>query len=86
MRRASYDEQTLLTTGAIVGPASNLVGGGTTSPKELPAFAWWDGRETVPYDVEKFVATARIVCARRSRTFGEAQERLFRALAAGRIA
>jgi UDP-N-acetylglucosamine diphosphorylase/glucosamine-1-phosphate N-acetyltransferase len=72
---------TLLTTGAIVGPASNLVGGGTTSPKELPAFAWWDGRETVPYDVEKFVATARVVCARRGRTFGGAQERLYRALA-----
>ena len=27
---------TLLTTGTVVGPASNLVGGGTTGPKELP--------------------------------------------------
>ena len=75
---------TLLTTGTIVGPASNLVGGGTTGPKELPAFAWWDGATTVPYDVEKFVATAKIVCARRGRGFGEAQERLYRALATPR--
>jgi UDP-N-acetylglucosamine diphosphorylase/glucosamine-1-phosphate N-acetyltransferase len=75
---------TLLTTGTVVGPASNLVGGGTTGPKELPAFAWWDGASTVAYDVEKFVATARIVCARRGRTFGEAQERMYRALASGR--
>lgn len=77
---------TLLTTGTVVGPASNLVGGGTTAPKELPAFAWWDGKATVPYDVEKFVATARVVCARRGGTFGEAQERLYRALAAARPA
>jgi UDP-N-acetylglucosamine diphosphorylase/glucosamine-1-phosphate N-acetyltransferase len=74
---------TLLTTGTVVGPASNLVGGGITGPRELPAFAWWDGRETVPYDVGKFLATARVVCGRRGRTFGEAQERLYRALARG---
>jgi UDP-N-acetylglucosamine diphosphorylase/glucosamine-1-phosphate N-acetyltransferase len=72
---------TLLTTGTIVGPAANLVGGGTTAPKELPAFAWWDGADTARYDVDKFVATARIVCARRSRTFGDAQEALYRELA-----
>jgi UDP-N-acetylglucosamine diphosphorylase/glucosamine-1-phosphate N-acetyltransferase len=75
---------TLLTTGTVVGPASNLVGGGTTGPKELPAFAWWDGEETVRYDVEKFVATAKVVCARRGRSFGEAQERMYRALASSR--
>jgi len=75
---------TLLTTGAVIGPASNLFGGGTLSPKELSAFAWWDGQAAVAYDVERFVATARVVCARRGRTFGPAQERLYRALAAGR--
>jgi UDP-N-acetylglucosamine diphosphorylase/glucosamine-1-phosphate N-acetyltransferase len=73
---------TLLTTGAVVGPAANLVGGATTSPKELPAFAWWDGATVTPYDVDKFVATARIVCARRSRTFGDEQEALYRRIAA----
>jgi len=72
---------TLLTTGAVVGPAANLVGGATTSPKELPAFAWWDGTSVAAYDVEKFVATARIVCSRRSQTFGEAQEALYRGIA-----
>jgi len=72
---------TLLTTGAVVGPATNLVGGATTSPKELPAFSWWDGATITRYDVDKFVATARIVCSRRDRTFGDAQEALYRRLA-----
>ena len=75
---------TLLTTGAVVGPAANLVAGATTSPKELPAFAWWDGATVAAYDIEKFIATARIVCARRSRTFGDAQETMYRALATSR--
>ncbi len=75
---------TLLTTGAVVGPAANLVGGAVSSPKELPAFAWWDGVTVSPYDLEKFVATARIVCSRRSQTFGEEQEALFRRLATER--
>jgi hypothetical protein len=75
---------TLLTTGAVIGPASNLFGGGTLSPKELGAFAWWDGSSTAVYDVERFVATARVVCARRGQTFGPAQEQLYRALALGR--
>jgi UDP-N-acetylglucosamine diphosphorylase/glucosamine-1-phosphate N-acetyltransferase len=74
---------TLLTTGAVIGAASNLFGGGTVSPKELPAFSWWDGARTEPYDVAKFVATARVVCARRGRSFGDAQEQLYRTLAAG---
>lgn len=73
---------TLLTTGSIVGPASNLLGGGITAPKELPAFAWWTGTSIEGYDAERFVETARVVCARRGRTFGEAQERLYRAIAA----
>jgi len=71
---------TLLTTGAVIGAASNLFGGGALSPKELPPFSWWDGSRSVPYDIEKFVATARVVCARRGRGFGEAQEQLYRTL------
>ena len=74
---------TLLTTGAVIGAASNLFGGGTLSPKELPPFSWWDGMKGVDYDVEKFIETARIVCSRRGRTFGEAQEQLYRTLASG---
>jgi UDP-N-acetylglucosamine diphosphorylase/glucosamine-1-phosphate N-acetyltransferase len=72
---------TLLTTGAVLGPAANLFAGGTMSPKELPAFAWWDGATLSTYEIERFVATARIVCARRGRTFGHAQEQLYRTLA-----
>jgi UDP-N-acetylglucosamine diphosphorylase/glucosamine-1-phosphate N-acetyltransferase len=73
---------TLLSTGAVVGPASNLFGAGRLSPKSLPAFSWWDGETTECYEVEKFVRTARVVASRRDRTFGEAQEQLYRALAA----
>jgi UDP-N-acetylglucosamine diphosphorylase/glucosamine-1-phosphate N-acetyltransferase len=72
---------TLLSTGAVVGPASNLFGAGRLSPKALPAFTWWDGESEVPYDVERFVKTARVVASRRDRTFGEAQEQLYRSLA-----
>jgi UDP-N-acetylglucosamine diphosphorylase/glucosamine-1-phosphate N-acetyltransferase len=75
---------TLLTTGAVVGPASNLFGGGIVSPRELPAFSWWDGRERLAYDVAKFLETAAVVCARRGRGFAEAQEQLYRTLASGR--
>jgi UDP-N-acetylglucosamine diphosphorylase/glucosamine-1-phosphate N-acetyltransferase len=74
---------TLLTTGAVIGPASNLFGGGTLSPRELPAFSWWDGTLLSEHEIDKFIATARIVCSRRGRTFGEAQEQLYRTLASG---
>lgn len=73
---------TLLSTGAVVGPAANLFGGGGMSPRFLPAFAWWDGESVVPYELDKFLDTARVVAGRRNRTFGQAQERLFRTLAA----
>jgi len=74
---------TLLTTGAVIGTASNLFGGGTLSPKELTEFSWWNGVECMRYDIEKFVRTARTVCARRGRSFGDAQEKLYRTLAPG---
>jgi hypothetical protein len=77
---------TLLTTGAVIGPASNLFGGGTVSPRELAAFTWWNGQEQRMYEPDKFVETARVVCARRGRSFGEAQEQLYRTLASHRPA
>jgi len=77
---------TLLTTGAVIGPASNLFGGGTVSPRELAAFSWWDGRDPMTYEVGKFLATARVVCARRGRSFGDAQEQLYRTIASHRPA
>ncbi len=73
---------TLLTTGAVVGPASNLFAGGRMSPKSLPAFAWWGGEGIVPYELDKFLETAAVVTARRQRSFGQAQEQLYRTLAA----
>jgi UDP-N-acetylglucosamine diphosphorylase/glucosamine-1-phosphate N-acetyltransferase len=72
----------LLTTGAVVGPASNLFAGGRMSPKSLPAFAWWDGEAVAPYELEKFLETAALVTSRRQRSFGEAQQQLYRTLAA----
>jgi UDP-N-acetylglucosamine diphosphorylase/glucosamine-1-phosphate N-acetyltransferase len=58
---------TLLATGAMVGSACNLFGGGTMSPKWLPPFSWWDGRRTVEYRLDAFLATARTVMGRRER-------------------
>jgi UDP-N-acetylglucosamine diphosphorylase/glucosamine-1-phosphate N-acetyltransferase len=56
---------TLLATGAVVGPGSNLFGGGTVSPRFLPGWSWWDGESCHAHDWEKFLATARTVLRRR---------------------
>jgi UDP-N-acetylglucosamine diphosphorylase/glucosamine-1-phosphate N-acetyltransferase len=56
---------TLLTTGAVVGPGSNLFAGGRFTPRYLPGWAWWDGEATVPHRWDKFLATARTAMGRR---------------------
>ncbi len=71
---------TLLPTGATVGTGANLFGGGRFAPKPVASFAWWDGDRTIVHDLEKFLATARIAAGRRSRSLGERDETLLRAL------
>jgi UDP-N-acetylglucosamine diphosphorylase/glucosamine-1-phosphate N-acetyltransferase len=71
---------TLLPTGASVGVGANLFGGGRFAPRFVPAFAWWDGHRAVDHELERFLATARIAFARRSRVFSPADEAACRRL------
>jgi len=70
---------TLLPTGSVVGPASNLFGGGRFAPKYVPGWAWWDGQEMVAHQWEKFLATARIAMSRRDVELSAAREAALRA-------
>ncbi len=70
----------LLATGASVGTAANLFGGGRFAPKQVPAFAWWDGDTLGEHELERCVATARVVLSRRSRHLTPEGERALRAL------
>jgi len=56
---------TLLPTGAVIGTGSHLFGGGRYAPKHLAAFSWWDGERVSEYQLEKFLATARVAMSRR---------------------
>jgi UDP-N-acetylglucosamine diphosphorylase/glucosamine-1-phosphate N-acetyltransferase len=71
---------TLLPTGASIGVGSNLFGGGRFAPKQVPAFAWWDGERFDEHRLDAFLATARIAMARRGREFTSADEEALRAL------
>jgi UDP-N-acetylglucosamine diphosphorylase/glucosamine-1-phosphate N-acetyltransferase len=65
---------TLLPTGASVGTGANLFGGGRFAPRQVPAFAWWDGERTVDHAIDRFIATARTAFSRRGRELGPADE------------
>lgn len=69
---------TLLTTGAVVGPGSNLFGGGRVTPAHLPGFSWWDGAERRAHEWEKFLATARLATGRRGVDLSEETEAVLR--------
>ncbi|MFN8535208.1 MAG: putative sugar nucleotidyl transferase [Dehalococcoidia bacterium] len=70
----------LLTSGAIIGPASNLFGGGLL-PKAVGPLNWGGPASLEPYDVERFLATAEIAMSRRGATLGPAERALYRRLA-----
>jgi UDP-N-acetylglucosamine diphosphorylase/glucosamine-1-phosphate N-acetyltransferase len=71
---------TLLATGAMVGTGSHLFGGGRYAPKRLPAFSWWDGEHVAEYQLDKFLATARVAMGRRGRELTAADESALRGL------
>ena len=77
---------TLLPTGASVGCAANLFGGGRFAPKRVASFAWWDGERWAEHDVDRMLATARLVASRRGRTLTPAAEDAIRALHAATAA
>jgi UDP-N-acetylglucosamine diphosphorylase/glucosamine-1-phosphate N-acetyltransferase len=63
---------TLLPTGASIGTASNLFGGGRFAPKRVPAFSWWDGERSVEHRLERFLETASLAMSRRGRVLDAA--------------
>jgi len=70
----------LLPTGAAIGVAANLFGGGRFAPKQVPAFAWWDGERMHEHELERCLATARVAASRRGRTLSPGAEAALRAL------
>jgi UDP-N-acetylglucosamine diphosphorylase/glucosamine-1-phosphate N-acetyltransferase len=55
---------TMLTTGAVLGAGANVFGGHVGS-KYVPPFAWGDGEPYGTFDLEKFIAVAERMMARR---------------------
>jgi len=72
---------TLLNTGAVIGFGSSLFGGGLVEEKHVPPFSWGDGKSFVPYEIDKFIANARTVMARREQELSDSEEKLLRQLA-----
>jgi UDP-N-acetylglucosamine diphosphorylase/glucosamine-1-phosphate N-acetyltransferase len=73
---------TLLNTGTVVGFSANVVSAGFP-PKHVPSFTWGGAQGFEPYDLEKAIAAARAVMARRETALEPADEVLFRAVYAG---
>ncbi|HKA25632.1 MAG TPA: putative sugar nucleotidyl transferase [Candidatus Eisenbacteria bacterium] len=70
---------TLIATGSVIGPGSNLVAGGRFTPKHMPGWSWWDGERSVCHEWDKFILTARIAMSRRDRELTPAEEAALRA-------
>ena len=66
-----------LNTGTIIGPSSNIFGGGLPS-KYIPAFSWGGSQGFVTYDVEKALAVAKTVMGRRGVEITSAYRETFR--------
>ena len=71
---------TLLPTGASIGTAANLFGGGRLVPRAVASFAWWDGEAFAVHDLERMLETARIAALRRDRTLTPSTEAAIRGL------
>ncbi len=65
---------TMINTGTVIETGSNVFGG--MPPKYVPPFSW--GLEGEPYDVERFVETARVVQGRRGIELTESSEAMLR--------
>lgn len=68
---------TLIPTGAIIGSFVNFFGGGMM-PKYIPGFKWLSTTKQKNYDLEKAIATARIVMQRRNVKMSKHYEELIR--------
>ncbi len=70
---------TMFITGCTVGVMSNVFGAGFT-PKTIGSFVWGGIDSVAVHDLEKALATARVVMSRRKKTLSTAQEKMFRQL------
>lgn len=66
-----------INTGTVIGFNCNLYGP-DLHPKYIPSFTWGGAGHYVPYQLEKAMAVAERVMARRKVTFDDADRRLFR--------
>ncbi len=67
----------LIATGAVIGAASNIYGGGITQ-KFIPSFSWGDANNLVIHDPEKAIKTAQTVMSRRDKEMSQDDIDLFR--------
>ena len=68
---------TLLGTGTVVGAGCNVMAG-PIPPRYVPPFSWGAGRDFEPYEIERFLATTRVVMERRDQILDDGMERLLR--------
>lgn len=73
----------LLNTGINIGVSCNIFGGGLVTDKEVPSFSWGSTGSWVPFDVEKAIASARVIAGRRNYALTDHEEHLLRAIAKG---
>jgi len=70
---------TMFNSGTVVGVMTNIFGAGYP-PKHVPSFSWGGATLLEPYDLEKALAVAVLVSARRNRAFEPIDEALYRHL------
>ncbi len=70
---------TMFNTGTVVGFGANVFDAGFP-PKFIPSFAWGGKQGFVPYDLARFVTTARRVMARRQVELTEAYQHMIHTL------
>ncbi|MFH2055445.1 MAG: putative sugar nucleotidyl transferase [bacterium] len=68
---------TLLTTGMVVGFATNIFGGGLSGQRFLPGFLWGGATGFAEYELAKAIATAEVVMPRRGHELSAAGRELF---------
>jgi UDP-N-acetylglucosamine diphosphorylase / glucose-1-phosphate thymidylyltransferase / UDP-N-acetylgalactosamine diphosphorylase / glucosamine-1-phosphate N-acetyltransferase / galactosamine-1-phosphate N-acetyltransferase len=68
---------TMFNTGTVVGVGSNVYGGGFP-PKFLPCFSWGGADGLVTHDIDRCIATAAVVLARRGSVLDDAERALLR--------
>jgi UDP-N-acetylglucosamine diphosphorylase/glucosamine-1-phosphate N-acetyltransferase len=68
---------TMFNTGTVVGVMANIFGAGYP-PKHVPSFSWGGAAGLEAYDLERALAVAALVTARRQKSFEPIDEALYR--------